>query len=69
MHLSVFLHYYLVGLPTEHADFLLLGLAQQIGQRANLLGLVLAETLMSLDRVKADPIAIFSGSSLLLQVL
>ncbi|KAI8560080.1 hypothetical protein RHMOL_Rhmol04G0227500 [Rhododendron molle] len=62
------LHYYLLGPSSGHADFTLLDLAQQIGKCVGFAGLVLAETLIGLDAVKANPTAQFSRSHLLLQV-
>lgn len=48
---------------------MLVGIAEQIGQRKNVVPLILGETLVGLDQVQAGATPTFGGSPLLLQVL
>jgi hypothetical protein len=49
-------------------DPLLVGIADQLAERKNIVPLVLGETLVGLDRVRAGQTTTFGGSPLLLQV-
>lgn len=62
------LHYFLLGSLSGHADSILLDFTQQISQHKGFAGLLLAETLMGLDKVYTDSSAQFSSSPLILQV-